>query len=200
MKRKNYIMNVVAAVMTIFMFAQCAGKAENPATAATVSGNGAVATSDMRIAFVDLDTLLLNYHFWNDVTEEMMKKEENVVATLNQKGRELEKEQQEFQRKHDNGAFASQERMQQEYNRIMKKQEDLQALQNRLRTELQNENAKNSVILRDSINSFLKEYNKTKGYSMIITNTGFDNLLYGDPTYNITKEIADGLNTRYTAK
>ena len=38
------------------------------------------------------------------------------------------------------------------------------------------ENEKNSLQLRDSINAFLKEYNKTKGYSMIISNTGFDNL------------------------
>lgn len=33
------------------------------------------------------------------------------------------------------------------------------------------ENEKNSLQLRDSINAFLKEYNKTKGYSMIYSNT-----------------------------
>ena len=53
--------------------------------------------------------------------------------------------------------------------------------------------------LRDSINAFLKEYNKTKGYSMIISNTGFDNLLYADSIYNITREILDGLNARYSS-
>lgn len=45
---------------------------------------------------------------------------------------------------------------------------------------------------------FLKEYNKTKGYNLIISNTSFDNLLYADSTLNITKEIVDGLNARYT--
>ena len=64
----------------------------------------------------------------------------------------------------------------------------MQALQNKLATEMASENAKNSQILRDSINAFLKEYNKTKGY----------NLLYADSTLNITKEIVDGLNARYT--
>ena len=61
------------------------------------------------------------------------------------------------------------------------------------------ENAKNSQILRDSINAFLKEYNKTKGYNLIISNTSFDNLLYADSIYNITREILDGLNARYSS-
>ena len=81
----------------------------------------------------------------------------------------------------------------------MKMQQDLQALQNKLSNELAAENAKNSLQLRDSINVFLKEYNKTRGYSLILSNTGFDNLLYADSTFNITQEIIDGLNARYTS-
>ena len=45
--------------------------------------------------------------------------------------------------------------------------------------------------------TFLKIYNKDKGYSLILSNTGFDNLLYADPAYNITNEIVEGLNKRY---
>ena len=45
----------------------------------------------------------------------------------------------------------------------------------------------------------LKEYNKTRGYSLIFSNTGFDNLLYADSAFNITKEIVDGLNARYSS-
>ena len=127
-----------------------------------------------------------------------MKKEENIRATLNQKARELDGEAQEFQRKLQNNAFVSRERAEQEHARLTKKQQDLQELQNRLTNELAAENQKNSLQLRDSINAFLKEYNKTKGYSMIISNTGFDNLLYADSAFNITKEIVEGLNARYT--
>ena len=59
------------------------------------------------------------------------------------------------------------------------------------------ENQKNNLEMRDSINSFLKVYNQTKGYDLIISNTAFDNLLYGNPAYNITNEIVEGLNARY---
>ena len=63
---------------------------------------------------------------------------------------------------------------------------------------IEDNNAKR-LLLRDSIKAVLKKYNKTGGYSLIFSNTGFDNLLYADSAYNITKEIVDGLNARYSS-
>ncbi|MBQ8521595.1 MAG: OmpH family outer membrane protein, partial [Bacteroides sp.] len=136
---------------------------------------------------------------WTDLNEQMIKKEENIRTTLNDKGKKLEKEAQEFQRKYENNGFVSQESAQQQYQRIQKQQQDLQALQQKLTEELATENQKNSLQLRDSINSFLKIYNQDKGYDMILSNTGFDNLLYANPAYNITDEIVEGLNARYNS-
>ena len=75
----------------------------------------------------------------------------------------------------------------------------MQELSNKLQTELMSEQEKNSLLLRDSINSFMKDYNKVKGYSFIISNTNLDNLLYADEQYNITQEVVDGLNARYSS-
>ena len=196
MKRMNYLINGFAALAFLFLFSQCAGKADN-AAAPAASGN-ANATSGLKIAYVEIDTLLAKYNYCVDLNEAMVKKSENVRLTLNQKAKDLDRQKQEFQTKVQNNAYLTQERAQQEYNRIAKLEQDLQALQNKLATEMASENAKNSQILRDSINAFLKEYNKTKGYNLIISNTSFDNLLYADSTLNITKEIVDGLNARYT--
>jgi len=153
----------------------------------------------MKIAYVEIDTLLAKYNYCVDLNEAMVKKSENVRLTLNQKAKDLDRQKQEFQTKVQNNAYLTQERAQQEYNRIAKLEQDLQNLGNKLQSELMSENEKNSLQLRDSINAFLKEYNKTKGYSMIISNTGFDNLLYADSIYNITREILDGLNARYSS-
>ena len=196
MKRTNHFVSGIAAIAVIVLFAQCSGKTDKKAPEAST---GTIGTSNMKIAYVEIDTLLTQYNFWNDLNEAMMKKEENIRATLNQKARELDAEAQDFQRKLQNNAFVSRDRAEQEHARITKKQQDLQELQTRLSNELAAENQKNSLQLRDSINSFLKKYNKTKGYSMIISNTGFDNLLYADSAYNITKEIVEGLNARYTS-
>lgn len=195
MKRLNYLMNGLAALAVIVLFAQCAGKNDNQVANAPAHTGG---LSEMKIAFVEIDTLLAKYNFCVDLNEAMVKKSENVRLTINQKAAELEKQKQEFQTKYQYNAY-TQERAQQEYNRIAKLEQDLQNLSNKLQSELMSENEKNSLQLRDSINSFLKEYNKTKGYSMIISNTGFDNLLYADSVYNITREILDGLNARYSS-
>ena len=197
MNRINYLMNGLAALAFIVLFSQCAGKADNQVATTPASANAEL--SGMKIAYVEIDTLLAKYNFCIDLNEAMVKKSENVRLTLNQKAKDLDRQKQEFQTKVQNNAYLTQERAQQEYNRIAKLEQDLQNLGNKLQAELMSENEKNSLQLRDSINAFLKEYNKTKGYSMIISNTGFDNLLYADSIYNITREILDGLNARYSS-
>ena len=176
-------------------FNQCANNNNNAPSPSAPSG--AAGSSNMKISYVEIDSLLTKYNFWNDLNEQMIKKEENIRTTLNEKGRKLEKEAQEFQRKYENNGFISPERAQQEYQRIQKQQQELAELQQKLSEELAAENQKNSLQMRDSINSFLKVYNQTKGYDLNISNTGFDNLLYANPAYNITNEIVEGLNARY---
>ena len=195
MKRLNYLMNGLAALALIVLFAQCAGNTDKQTTNAPAQAGG---LSEMKIAYVEIDTLLAKYNYCIDLNEAMVKKSENVRMTLNQKANSLNKEKQDFQKKVENNAFLSQDRAQQEYNRLVKLEQDLQELSNKLQNGLMEENNKNSLQFRDSINAFLKEYNKTHGYSLIFSNTGFDNLLYADSTFNITKEIVDGLNARYS--
>ena len=184
-------MNGLAALAFIVLFSQCAGKADNQVATTPASANAEL--SGMKIAYVEIDTLLAKYNFCIDLNEAMVKKSENVRMTLNQKMTALNKEKQEC------NAFLSPERAQQEYNRLAKMEQDLQELSNKLQNGLMEDNNANSLLFRDSINAFLKEYNKTRGYSLIFSNTGFDNLLYADSAYNITKEIVDGLNARYSS-
>ena len=194
MKSMKYVLNGFLALAIVLMFTKCTdNKSDNTAnTPAIVSG-----PVNMKIAYVEIDSLLTKYRFWNDLNEIMIQKEENIRTTLNERAKELDAEMREFQRKLENNGFASRERAEQENLRISKKQRDLQQLQEKLTNELQTENQKNSLQLRDSINSFLKVFNKDKGYSLIISNTGFDNLLYADKAFNITDEIVEGLNARY---
>ena len=195
MKKRNVILNGLMVLAMGLMFAQCAGNGNAGAPAASAPATGGA--SNMKIAYVEIDSLLTKYNFCKDVNEQMIKKEENIRTTLNEKGKKLEKQAQEFQRKYENNGFINQERAQQEYQRIQKQQQELAELQQKLAEELAAENQKNSLQMRDSINSFLKAYNETKGYDLIISNTGFDNLLYANPAYNITNEIVEGLNARY---
>lgn len=198
MKKLNYLLKAVMAIAVVALFAQCKDakvqEAANSGNVQTPELNG------MKIAYVEIDTLLAKYNFWVDLNEQMVKKSENVRLELSKKAKELDGQAREFQEKVQNGIYASKERVEQEQARILKLKENFDALSARLQNELMQENEKNSILLRDSINAFLKEFNKTKKYSMIISNTGFDNLLYADSIYNITNEVVAGLNARYSKK
>ena len=108
----NYLMNGLAALAFIVLFSQCAGKTDNQTTNAPAQANAEL--SGMKIAYVEIDTLLAKYNFCIDLNEAMVKKSENVRMTLNQKATSLNKEKQDFQKKVENNAFLSQDRAQQE--------------------------------------------------------------------------------------
>lgn len=192
------ILNGMTVLAVSLFFVNCSGNATGQGTSVPSGADSDESTSAMKFAFVEIDTLLTQYNFWNDLNEAMIKREEDIRATLNKKGADLEKEAQDFQRKIENNAYATRERAEQEHQRLLKKQQELQELQQKLTEELMLENQKNNLQIRDSINAFMKDFNKTQGYSMIFSKTGFDNLLYGEESYNITKEVVEGLNKRYT--
>ncbi len=150
----------------------------------------------LKVAYVDIDTLLINYNLWVDLNEEMLSKEENIRITLNEKAQALQAELEDFESKLNSNAFATRERAESEQNRLLQKRQDLEELQERLTTELMAENEKNNLLFRDSINSFVREYNKLHGYNIILSRMG-DNILYIDGCMNITQQIIDGLNARY---
>lgn len=119
---------------------------------------------------------------------------ENENANFNEKARQLQNDKIDFQRKLQNNAFLSQERAEQEAQRIARKEADLQKLGQQKEQELMLEQQKTLMAVSDSINSFIKEYNKTKKYQAILYKAA---TIYIDESYNITDEVVDMLNKRY---
>ena len=192
------ILNGIAALAVCFFFTNCSGNTSSQGASVPSGDDSKTSTADMKFAFVEIDTLLIQYNFWNDLNEDMIKREEDVRATLNNRVKELEKDAKDFQFKLENNGYPTRERAEQENQRLLKKQQEIQDLQQKLTEELMLENQKNNLQIRDSINAYLKEFNVTHGYTMIFSKSGFDNLLYGEESYNITKEIVEGLNKKYT--
>lgn len=191
-KKKTIIMNLksVLAAACVVLCAACNNNESKEQAVANIS------SGELKIAYVEIDSLMSQYQFCKDYSLLLTKKGENIRATLNQKAKTLDSEAQDFQRKLQNNAF-TQERAEQENARLVKMQQDLQALNERLSNEFDAETAKYNNAMRDSIVSFLKSYNASKGYSMILTKAG-DNMLLANPALDITKDVVSGLNKRYT--
>lgn len=182
---------IVSAAVAVVTTTKCSKDTKQIALAAPATCDSAI-----RIAYVDIDTLLTSYNLWIELNEQMIRKEEDVRATLNEKAKNLQNDYEDFERKLNNNAFVSRERAEAEQNRILKKREELEALSERLSSELAIENEKNSVLFRDSINAYIRDYNKVHGYNVILSRIG-DNILHIDYAMNITQDIIDGLNARH---
>ena len=146
------------------------------------------------IAYVDIDSLLTHYNLAQDLNEEMITRQENARASINEKGRQLEKEMAEFERKVKNNAFLSQERFEQEQQRLLRKQQELQEYAQQLENELLIEQQKMLTQVNDAITGFIKEYNKDGKYEAIFYK---NSTLFIKASYNITDEITELLNKRY---
>ena len=127
----------------------------------------------------------------------MLRKEEDMRMKLAEKAKALQADYDDFQRKLQNNVYATRERAEEEQARILKQKDALEKLEQRLIGELSAESQKNNITLHDSINSFLKAYNADKKFDLILSRVG-DNLLYANDALNITEEVINGLNARYT--
>ena len=118
MKKFIYFLKSAIAVCAVLMFmTQCTEKQTPAVTSAPAAGSAAPLTT-MPIAYINLDSLLSSYDFVKVESEKILKKGENARVTINEKGKKLESEVSEFQRKMQNNAFLTEQRAQQEAMRI----------------------------------------------------------------------------------
>ena len=200
MKNLSLIINAVLAVAIVVLFVLVLSNKSNSATKHAVTGKDTIISGKLPIAYVNVDSLLLHYQFAKDANESLIKKQEESRATINSRAIQLKGEMDEFQRKLNNNAFLSRDRAEQEQARLQKKQQELQELDGNLSKQLMQIQQKMSEQLRDTINSFMKDFNKDHKYQLIFSNTSNDNILYADKTYDITAEVTKLLNDRFAAK
>lgn len=151
--------------------------------------------TELKIAYVEVDSIMKNYTFCKDKSIELQKKGQNIQNTLQQKQAALEQAAANFQQKLQQNAY-TREQAESIQASLQKQNNDLIALNQRLSTEFQTETDKFNQALSDSIKHYLASYNKSKKYSFILSKQG-DNMLYADKAFDITVEVIAGLNKAY---
>ena len=187
---KKYIFSALAiAAMMVSCNNQSPKMDDQPAA-------GDTSASGLKIAYVEVDSLMTQYDFAKDYSVTLQKKSNNARNTLTTKGNALQAAVNNFQQKLNNNGFTSREQAASQQAAIERQQRDLQELQARLENELTKETAEFNETLRDSLQNFLKDYNKDKQFSLILTKQG-DNILLADKRFDITNDVINGLNKRY---
>jgi outer membrane protein len=189
----------MVAALAAFALTSCNNKQKNEAADEAGSASAEqISKNGPKIAFVEVDSLMSQYNYCKEYTELMNKKSNNIRATLGNKARALQEQAAQFQAKVRANAYTQEQAEQMQAN-LGKQQQDLQALNDRLTQEFDAEQAKYNAAMRDSIQHFLKEYNKTRKFDLILSKAG-DNILLANPGLDITKDVVNGLNKRYKSK
>ena len=189
---KKVIRSAAAVALMSLVVASCNKQApkvdEKPATASA-------ANTEMKIAYIEVDSIMSQYKFCNEYSAILEKKGQNIQNTISSKGRSLQNAVAKFQQDIQNNKYTQQQAEAVQAG-LQKQDADLRELQQRLGSEFQAETEKFNAALRDSIQHYLAVYNKDKKYSLILSKAG-DNILYADKAYDITNEVISGLNKAY---
>lgn len=169
------------------------GAADKASTATKAATNG------VKIAYVEIDSLMSQYQFYKDCNEIMSQEYANIQKELAGKQRTLEQHAASVQKKYESNGFTTRDELERAQAGINREQADLAQLSDRLSNDFAaTQQAYNKEIL-DSIHAFLNVYNKNKTYDFILSKSG-ENMLYADSTLDITQDIIKGLNKRYKVK
>lgn len=193
MNKIQLTINLVLAIAVVALFAlYFTDKAGQPQT----DINPASRVESLPVAYLNVDSLLVNYTFAQEANERLMKKQEDARLKLNTKARTLQSEMADFQRKLDNNAFLSRERAEREQQRLLQKQQELQELEAKLTEDIMIENQKLNMQLADTLTHFLEEFNADGRFHIILSNTAKDNVLMASEQYDITNDVVNGMNER----
>ena len=107
MKTRNFLAMMAMGAMSATLMLSCNNSA--PKMDEQPSNQDKVQTTGMRIAIVEVDSLMSQYNFCKDYTAIITKKSTNARNTIQQKGKQLQAAAANFQQKLQNNGFTSRE-------------------------------------------------------------------------------------------
>lgn len=178
-----------AMVMACSMVMSCANNAnQNQATT-----QEAKTTS---IAYVNMDSLVDNYDMYNDLSTQLMAKQNQLEQELQTKQKSLERKAMDLENQYKKNLITPTRAQEVQQNLQVEQQRMLQWRDQKM-MELSDDQAKITRMVYDSIKACVNDYNAQKKYSFIISNSMGGVLLYGDKEADITSDILSALNSRY---
>lgn len=189
----NIILVLAIAVLFYLHFNQKSAAVDTKVGKGTT--DSAAIQRELKIAYVDLDSIQENYNYYKEKMDEFERKKESADRDLNNAFQKIENERIAFVQKGNAITQVEAENFQREYTRKM---QNLENQKKSLENNIQSEGVKTMEELKKKINEFLTEYNKEKGYSYIFSYSSTINILfYKDTALNITSEVVSGLNDAY---
>ena len=198
MKKTPLILSVVAAILAVAALIIALSCPKGGAKAAADGETITASAGD--IVYVRIDSLILKYDMYSDLSGELEAKKQAIESDLNKKGRKLESDGKAFENQINKGLLTRSAAEKQQQT-LLQRQQDLQTLANQKQAELMEENEVMMNQVMDAITTYLERYNEQHNFAAILTTSGTTNVvIVGNPALDITAEIVEGLNSEYIKK
>ena len=194
--KKNHLGMIASALAAFMLFGASSCNNGNTAKTATVekakTENKDASLPNYR--YVDLDTILSKYNLAKDYNEEMLRMQTNMESAYKRHQSKLQSFANTVQNKMQNNGYLSEASYKQDEQTMANMQNEAQKNMATLQSNLEQASMQAQKTVNDSIEAFIKEYNKTRGYDAILFKAA---TLYINPALDITNEVVEGLNARY---
>jgi outer membrane protein len=193
MKNSTLAWNVLLAVAIAVLFwlhFSSVKKTTETSTTGVVTTTGA--SGQFRVAYFEHDSLENHYEYYKQVKAELQQLEQQKSNELSSLRNANIAKLKEYQDKGQGMTPAQQQAAQQD---LMQRDKEYQRMEQLKSQEMQNEALQKLQDVKKTIEAYLKDYNKDKGYAFILSSSPDQNLMYyKDTLYNITNDLITGLN------
>lgn len=192
MKKLSIILNVILFILVGILFYLHFSDVKYASDKDSVSQKDSSQHTDLRIAYVNIDSLEAHYSYFQKKKAELEKKQESIQKELSTRAQAIQNDIAQLQKKAPTMTQSEGEAAQ---RKIIEKRQALQNKEQDLRQTLMNDQQKFNEDLHNRLNQFLEKYNVGKDYTYILSySSAVSDILYKDSSYDITEDVVTGLN------
>ncbi|HOF21668.1 MAG TPA: OmpH family outer membrane protein [Bacteroidales bacterium] len=151
------------------------------------------------IAFVNIDSVIMNFDMFFDRRNELMEKQRKAEAELTSKGSRYERDARDFQEKVTKGLVTRATAAEMEKS-LLQQQQDLITLRDDLQTNLMEEEQVMNRQIIDYITTCLEQNKSEFNYQYVLGKSFGSVVLYGDEALDITRRVSEAINSKYRSE
>ncbi|WP_158860319.1 OmpH family outer membrane protein [Lunatibacter salilacus] len=183
--------NVIAILgLTGVLFAAC-DNSSSPSEGGAESGSGEINITDLKIAYIQTDSVINKFDFFIAKSEEIAEKGKKYEGELASRARGFEQEVTNFQSS-ANTMTINQARAKEE--ELVQKERNLVTYRDNVMQELSADENRLYNEVYDMIQAYLKDYAKENDLEMILSYTRGGGVWYADNALDITSSVVTGIN------
>jgi len=192
MKNLSLILNIVLLVaVAVLFFLHFSPKA------ATAVNNVTGTAGDLKVAYINSDTVLKYYEFLKVNRKQLEDRSSQMEQDLRNRMTGLQNEIAAYQRNVSSMTLGQVKATEED---LGKKQQNLQLYQQSLGQRLAEEEAKLNRELYERITTYLKEYGAEKGLQVVLKFDPTSDVLFAGEALDISQDVIKGLNEAYTTE